>query len=303
MHLNFHFTTVQILWTLTFAAQLVLLVVLLGRDRIKHFPWFSLGIVLMALRLLASRLLFGRMPTITLDAIFIAMADLSAIVGFLVVVEMARRAFAPVRRSLWYSFALAVLIVGGGILAAWGPWPAWKTLGAGSFLAVLQLLQLGAQKLDMLIDLLTVELGLLVVLLGRSWGAGWRTHTQRIVIGLSTASCGQLAVEGLWQFIAHTAAPHSQAEYDRIIGLRDKLFNANGFVYIAVLVWWIVVLWIDEPGALTADDAPHDRTPQLEYLSEESGAQEGGAQENDLTPLNERADEPTTIQAEDKADR
>jgi hypothetical protein len=35
-------------------------------------------------------------------------------------------------------------------------------------------MQLGAQKLDMLVDLLTVELGLLVVLLGRRFGAGWR---------------------------------------------------------------------------------------------------------------------------------
>jgi hypothetical protein len=33
MHLNFDFSAVQILWTLTFAGLLVLLVVLLGRDR------------------------------------------------------------------------------------------------------------------------------------------------------------------------------------------------------------------------------------------------------------------------------
>jgi hypothetical protein len=273
--LNFHFTAVQILWTLTFAAQLVLLVVLLGRDRIKRFPWFSLGILLMALRLLASRLLFGRLPNITLSAIFIVMADLSAVVGFLVVVEMARRAFAPVKRIAWYLGALAVLIVGSGILAAWGPWPAWKTLSAGSFLADLQLMQLGAQKLDMLVDLLTVELGLLVILLGRRYGAGWRTHTQRIVIGLSTASTAQLAVEALWQFIARTAVPHSQVEYDRIIGLRDKLFNANGVVFIAVIIWWIVCLWIDEPGAAASGDSPLITTPQPEYLiAEEDDSKE-----------------------------
>jgi hypothetical protein len=249
MHPNFHFNAVQILWTLTFAAQLVLLVVLLGRDRTKRFPWFTLGILLMALRLLASRLLSGRMPTMSLGAIFIVMADISAIVGFLVVVEMARRAFAPVRRTIWFAGAFAVLVVGVGILAAWGPWPAWKTLTAGSYVADLRLMQLGAQKFDMLIDLLTVELGLLVVLLGRRYGAGWHSHTQRIIIGLSTASIGQLAVQAVWQFIARTASPHSQAEYDRIVGLRDKLFNANGALYVAVLIWWIACLWIEEPGA------------------------------------------------------
>jgi hypothetical protein len=271
MHPNFHFTAAQILWTLTFAAQLVLLVVLLGRDRIKRFPWFSLGILLMALRLLSSRMLLGRMPTVTLSAIFIVMADLAAIVGFLVVVEMARRAFAPVKRSTWYSGALAVLIVGGGILAAWGPWPAWKTLSANSFLAVLQLMEVGAQKLDILVDLLTVQLGLLVMLFGRRCGAGWRTHTQRIVIGLSTASTAQLAVEVILQLIARSAKPHSQAEYDHLVNLSNRIVNANGALYVAVVVWWIVCLWIEEPGVITADGRPPHPTPQPEYLSTESG--------------------------------
>jgi hypothetical protein len=270
MHPNFHLTAVQVLWTLTFAAELVLLVVLLGRDRAKRFPWFTLSIILMAVRLLTLRLLSGRLPPLTLSAIFIVLADLSAIVGILVVFEMARRAFAPVKRTTWFAGALAVLIVGGGVLAAWGPWPALKTLTAKSFIADLGLMQLAAQKLDMLVDLLTVELGLLVILLGRRSGAGWRTHTQRIVIGLSTASIAQLGVEAIWQLIARNAIPHSQAEYERIVGLRDKLFNSNGALFVAVLVWWIVCLWMDEPGALTAEELPQNTTPQPKYLSVEA---------------------------------
>jgi hypothetical protein len=269
MHFNFHFTAVQILWTLTFAAQLVLLVVLLGKDRVRRFPWFTMAIILMALRLLASRLLFGRMPTITLSAIFIVMAGVAAIVGFLVLVEIARKAFAPVRRGVWSAAALALLVVAGGILAFWGPWPAVKTLTADSFLAALRLIQFGAQKFDLLIDILTVLLGLLVVLLGRKYGAGWRTHTQRIVIGLATASMAQLAVEGVWQIIAKTAAPHSQAEYERIVGLRDKLFNANGAIYVAVLIWWIIVLWMDDAGT-SGSDVRQTTTPVPEYLDAES---------------------------------
>jgi hypothetical protein len=280
MHPNFHFSTVQILWTLTFAAQIVLLVVLLGRDRMKRFPWFTLSIVMMALRLLASRLLFGRMPTITLSAIFITMADLSAIVGFLVVVEMARRAFAPVRRRNWFMAALAVLAVAGVALYFWGPWPAWKTLTASSPLAALQLMQLGAQKFDMLVDLLTVELGLLVILFGRRCGAGWRTHTQRIVIGLSTASIAQLAVQAVWQLIALHSVPHSQADYDRVMGLRDKFFNANGVLYIAVVVWWIACLWIDEPGAVNSAESEDKNTPHPEYITPEPDDTPGPVTEN-----------------------
>jgi len=271
MHLNFHFTANQVIFTLTFAAQLVLLVVLLGRDRARRFPWFTLGIVVMALRLLAIRLLQGRMAPLTFNAIFIIMADAAAIVGLLVVVEMARRAFAPVRRGAWLAGTLAVLTIGGCILYFWGrPWPDWKALTAGSFISNLRVLQMVAQRLDLLVDLLTVQLGLLVILFGRRTGAGWRTHTQRLVIGLSTASAGQLAAEIIWQLIARNAVPHSQAEYDRIVGLGDKLNHANGALYVAVLIWWIAVLWMDEPGATTGADQPPAATPEPEYLSEEA---------------------------------
>src|SRR5271169_4627917 len=81
MHFNFDFSTGQILWTLTFAALLVLLVVLLGRDRARRFKWFTASMVLMALRMLASRLLLGRMAPIVSSEIFLVLADLSAIIA------------------------------------------------------------------------------------------------------------------------------------------------------------------------------------------------------------------------------
>ena len=247
MHFNFNFTAIQVLWTLTFAALLVLLVVLLGRERIRRFPWFTASIVLLALRLLTSRLLFGKLPQMTLSEIFITLADVLALVGLLVLVELARRAFGGVRRAQWVVNTAGTLLAAGLVVAFWGPWPAWKTMTADSQIAVLRLMQLAAQKLDLAVNVLTVELGLLVVLFGRRFGAGWRSHTQRILIGLSTAAIAQMAVQGVWQLIAMRAVPHSQVEYDRIIGLRDKLFNANGALFVAVVVWWIVCLWMDEP--------------------------------------------------------
>jgi hypothetical protein len=248
MHFNFNFTTAQTLWTLTFAAMLVLLVVLLGRDRTRRFPWFTASIVLVALRLLASRILFGKLPSLTLSAIFITLSVVMALVGLLVLVEMARRAFVGLKRSLWIANSAGLLAVAGTVLAVWGPWPAWKTLTADSQVATLRLMQLAAQKGDVLVILLTVGLGLLVVMFGRRYKAGWRSHTQQIVIGLWTAATAQLTLVLVLERIAKTAAPHSQEELDHVLGLRDKLFNANSIVYIAVLVWWIVCLWIDEPG-------------------------------------------------------
>jgi hypothetical protein len=267
MPFNFHFTTIQILWTLTFAALLVLLIVLLGRDRIKRFPWFTTSIVLMALRLLSSKLLFGKLPQLTLTEIFITLADLIALVGLLVLVELARRSFRGAPRAIWISNLAGALLVAGFVIAYWGPWPAWKTMTADSLIAVLRLMQLAAQKLDIFTSVLAIELGLLVVLFGRRFGAGWRSHPQRIAIGLSTVAIGQLGVQGVWQLIAMKYVPQTQAEYDKVIGLRDRLFNANGALFVAVVLWWIVCLWIDEPGAKS--DAPVEIPAEAE---EERGA-------------------------------
>jgi hypothetical protein len=256
MHFNFGFTAVQILWTLTFAALLVLLVVLLGRERTRRFPWFTTSIALIAVRLLANRLLYGRMPQLTLAEIFIVLADVTALIGLLVLVEVARRAFRGVQRRTWIAWTLVLAAAAAYVLYIWGPWPDRRTLTADSFLAVLRLMQLAAQKGDLLVGLLTVELGLLVVLFGRRFQAGWRSHTQKIAIGLSTAAMAQLATQGIWQRIALTAMPKTEAEFERIMGLREKFFNANGAVYVAVLVWWIVWLWMDEPGAKAAAETP-----------------------------------------------
>jgi hypothetical protein len=254
--LNFHFTTVEILWTLTFAALLVLLVVLLGRDRARRFPWFTVSIVLVGLRMLASRLLFGKMAPLTSSEIFLTLADIGAVVSLLVVVELARRGFRRARRTAWIAGTVVFLAIAITVVVLWGPWPPWHTLAGHSKLANLRWMQLAAQKLDLLDDLLIIELGLLLAFVGRRFHAGWRSHTQRIVLGLSTASIAQLIVRVVLQKIASSPPPRSQEEYLRITGMQDKLINANSVVYLVVIVWWIVCLWMDEPGSRT--NAPDD---------------------------------------------
>ena len=242
----------RVLWTLTFAAQLVLLVVLMGRDRARRYPWFTAGIALTALRLMAEILLAGRMATVPLQETLLSLADLAAIVGLLVLVELARRAFAGLQRSLWIVNAVGMLVMAGGVLAVWGPWPARKDLVLDSLLGKLRLMQLLAQKGDLLVALLTVGLGLLVLLFGRRFKAAWRSHTQMIAIGLSTVAIALLALQATVQSIVQMAHPHSQQEYERVVGLVTNLVNANKLVYLCALLWWIVWLWRDEPGAATA---------------------------------------------------
>jgi len=263
MHLNFGFSAVQVLWTLTFAAVLVLLVVLLGRDRARRFPIFTTSMALMALGMVASRLLYGKMVPIVSSEIFLALAVVAGIVSLLVVVEMARRAFSSASRMAWMTATLVLLAVGGVVLAMWGPWPSAKTLFAGSTLGVLRLAQLIAQKAEMLANLLVIQLGILVVLFGRRFNAGWRSHVQQIVIGLSTAAMAQLGVRAIWQVIALHTTIQSRADYVRVKGLQEKFFNADSVVFLAALVWWIVCLWIDEPGSKASAD-PAEAAPPVE---------------------------------------
>lgn len=261
MHLNFAFTPVQILWTITFAAHLVLLVVLLGRDRARVFRWFTVAIALSALRLISSRLLYGRLPQLKMSEIFIVLADISALVALMVVGEAARRAFGTVQRRALIVWTIVLTVAGGLVLGFWGVWPAWKTLTAGTLISTLELMQLFAQKAGLLVDVLTIGLGVLVLLFGRRYGAGWRSHAQRLIIGLSTASLGRMGVQVIWDIITKTAKPHSMAEYQHILNLREQLLNANNAVYILVLVWWIIAFWIHEPGQTPdVSEAPAEAT-------------------------------------------
>jgi hypothetical protein len=248
MHLSFGFFAHQFLWTLTFAAQLVLLVVLMGRDRAQRYPWFTVGIVLAALQLMAGVLLSGRMDPMLLQGIMLALADTAVIVGLLVLVEVARRAFAGAQRSLWIVNTVGLVIVAGGALLVWGPWPARSSLVLNSLLGKLRLMELLAQKGDTLVELLTVGLGLMVVLFGRRFKAPWRSHAQMIVIGLSIAAISWLTIQQTWQIVIRTAHPQTQQAYEQVLSLGTRLMNTNKVAYLVAIIWWIVWLWFDEPG-------------------------------------------------------
>ena len=113
MHFNFDFTAVQVLWTLTFAAHLVLLVVLMGRERIRRFPWFTTGIVLVTLRLLSSRLLYGRLPQLTMGGIFIVLADVTASLPCWWCWRWPAALSARASRRAWIVWTLVLLALGG----------------------------------------------------------------------------------------------------------------------------------------------------------------------------------------------
>lgn len=275
MHYHFDLSATQILWTITFAGLLVLLVVLMGRDRVRRFPCFTASILMMTLLLLTEQLLFGRISRLSATRIYLTLSDIDVVVGLLLVVELARRSFRGAGRLAWTIGALVVVAVGVTATILWGPWPAWKALTANSELTKLRLMELVLQKGSLLIGALAIELGILVALLGRRFQAGWRSHAQQIAIGFSTASLAQLAFTRIMQAIGAHTQVHTQADVDRVTALRDKLIHANDAIYVCVLLWWIAWLWMDEPGA--ASEAAMAEEAALDAESEELPATESEA--------------------------
>jgi hypothetical protein len=175
------------------------------------------------------------------------LADLSAIVAVLVIVEIARRAFEGAGRREWIAGTLAVLAVGGVVVALWGRWPAFNAVVAASKQSALPLMNLFAQKANLLADVLIVEVGLLVAIFGRYFKAAWHSHTLQLAIGLGMASLSRLAIYGVSQSHALQTF-HSQDEYKRAVDMMRSADNANSIIFIVVLLWWIISLWSDEPG-------------------------------------------------------
>ncbi len=291
MHSNFDFSATQILWTLTFAALLVLLVVLLGRDRAKRFPWFTASIATMGLLLLTSQLLLSKLPRMTGTEIFLGLSDLDVVISLLVLVELARRTFHGVGRLAWIIGTLAMLAIAAAVLVMWGSWPAWKTLTPASELVWIRLMDLTVDKGILFSSVLAIELGLLITLFGRRFAGGWHSHAQRIAIGLSTAALAQLTLRGTLQAIGMHTHINTQSEYERVIGVRDKLIHANNVVFLCVVVWWIACLWIDEPGTTSAAESEAEPAGELEAEPTESDAPEA-VEESQEEPENSNPGTP-----------
>lgn len=255
----------RVIWTLTFAAQLVLLVVLLGRGRASRFPFFTASIALLSLRLMAEVLLSGRMAQMPLQATLLVLANVTVILGLLVLVELARRGFAGLHRPLWIVNSAGVALLAGGVTAVWGAWPKWASLAVDTLVGKLRLAQLIAQKGDLFIALLTVGLCVLVVIFGRKFKAGWRSHPQSIVLGLAVAAAAQLALQeyvfrmqAVVQRIVQAQQANGRQEYQRIISQAQIVVTIEQALFVAVLIWWIVWMWLDEPGGEAAEAGAAD---------------------------------------------
>jgi len=253
-----HWNVEQILWALVLAGHLVLLVVLLGRDRIHRFPWFTAAICVSTVHLIADHLLHGKLTTIAFYWQSYTAVLLDTILGILVLIELARRVFSSCRKGIILNFKgwLGWTLVTGGLAVGavwlWGPWPEWTALTAEPQQTPLLLTVLAALKAQLLLAVLTVEIALLMRIFGKRFGSGWSSHEQQIALGLSTYSLGFLAVQGTTDTIKRNLHLTSREQYEHIVRLFSNLDNARFLLWFLVLAWWIVWLWRDDPNQADA---------------------------------------------------
>jgi hypothetical protein len=247
-------TVEQILWAVVLAAHLVLLVVLLGRDRTSRFPLFTAAIVVSTIRLLLDHLLHGKLTTLAFYWQSYTTMLIDAILGLLVLIELLRKVFSSGKAGLilkargWVGWGLVTCASAIAAVWAWGPWPTWQALNADHAQLPLLLVVLAGMKGQLFVAVLAVESALLMRIFGKRFGFVWRSHPQQIALGLSTNALGLLIIQVISDTIKRNLHLTSREQYEHIVKLFNNFDNARSALWVIVLIWWIVWLWRDEPA-------------------------------------------------------
>lgn len=251
MHLNIE----QFLWAMVLAAHLLLLIVLMGRERTTRFPWFTAWVGLAAVSLVANHMLHGKLTTIAFYWQNYSALAIESILGILVLRELAKLIFSSGRNGRvlkangWIGWTLVTVAIAAAGVWAWGPWPTKAALQAEKDQLPLLITILIGMKGQLFVSILMVEATLLFRIFGSRFGAGWRSHAQQVALGISTNALAFLAVQGITDIISHTAHPKTRPEYDHLVHMITNLENGRTVVWFLALVWCIVWLWRNEPGA------------------------------------------------------
>jgi hypothetical protein len=246
------------------------LIVLLARDRMSRFPWFSAAIALSTVHLIADHLLHGKLTNLAFYWQSDVLIVLETIAGLMVLVEVTRRIFASGKAGLclnakgWLGWSLVTAGLAIAAVWAWDPFHTWTNLHSDPKELPLLIVALSAVNGQLFLAVLTIEVGLLVQIFGKRFGSGFRSHAQQIMLGLSTYALGFMAVQISTDAIKRTVRLTSREQYLHIVKIFTNLDYARFALWFLVLVWWMVWLWREEPGfRLTTDEAPVEVEPAL----------------------------------------
>ncbi len=237
----------SLLWAAGFFGNFVLIAVLLGRHRARHFPAFTAFLVGSVVRSLILMYLTRHYSAHAYFLVFWFLAILVDVVLELAVVyEIATHVFRPLghwapdtRRGMTLLIAGSLVTAG---LLAWLATPVsshWQEsiVVKGSFF----------------FDLLMSELFIGMVLLSVTVGLPWRTHVARIAQALGAYSLLDLVLE----------ACHSLYGGDYQAGVELKLTYLRKCAYLICVAYWGITLWRSAPAPR---ELPAEARKQLRAL-------------------------------------
>jgi hypothetical protein len=222
---------VRIVWTATFANNLLLLMVLFVRRRAASFPAFTTYVAFSVLHDAAEFLAFYYLSFATYRNIFYSLEILDVGLQILVFYELAVHVFCPtgtwardVRRAF---LGLVAASAGVAFLLSWIAQPP-APLRVQTFIL----------RADFFSSLLMSELFVGTVVLTVTVGLPWKTHVARIAQGLGAYSLLTLATTIGVASVGITANNTVFA----------ALIRAQKLVWLACQVYWIVTLWREAPA-------------------------------------------------------
>jgi hypothetical protein len=222
---------VRIVWTATFANNLLLLMVLFVRRRAASFPAFTTYVAFSVLHDAAEFLAFYYLSFAAYRNIFYSLEILDVGLQILVFYELAVHVFCPtgtwardVRRAF---LGLVAASAGVAFLLSWIARPP-APLRVQTFIL----------RADFFSSLLMSELFVGTVVLTVTVGLPWKTHVARIAQGLGAYSLLTLATT---IGVASVGITANNAVFAALI-------RAQKLVWLACQVYWIVTLWQEAPA-------------------------------------------------------
>lgn len=254
MNINLPYSQIQIIWTLLFASQLVLLVVLIGRDRTQRFWWFTASIAVAAVRELINVLLTGRISQIMFNAIYNIFAILAILLTLMALIEITRNIFTALSLRAWALLGSSISIISALVLYFLIPWSAQTGLDIHTQPGMLNILHLVAICGQLIAAISAVTIGVAALFFAPHIKGFWNSHALKVLAGFTTYSLvfiSQLVI-GQWiSTLAHNSGI-PVGEYARTNAILERLINVPYVTMIIVQCWWIRVLWLDEGPAKPA---------------------------------------------------
>lgn len=217
----------KVLWAAGFLGHAALLLILVLRQRVRSYPFFSayifFQIVSTAVLFADYRLLGARAyATLYWSGALLDFCLLSA-----VLVEVALHLLRPARRWIPDSLRAMTWLSALGIALA---------LVLTFWVHPLHVHSPKEWQLraNLFTSIVTCELFTVILLTSQRFGVYWRSHLMGLGAGLTVWALMCFAVEGMHAYWGSTA--HFEA-----------LENARKFAYLSTLVFWIVTFWRAEP--------------------------------------------------------